>query len=292
MDVRQQSSLVSNHTTWELCYKDSKTPKETRLNTLAALIGSIVVWPIIFLGGIAMLSYSTFNYFNAIWNQSRIIKVLIDNKSLEEYSENRIKCCEKQIEDLKSYAKNLMERRLEKPNELGLPIPQKREFSDHFSSHLPESYWKDFPWSQFLSTDFFQKANIPKSPDRITLLQLEQVRIRINSLLNQKQVLSKSEGRNRLEQIKIIAEFSFVKNGFKRQESKEWVAHSILWLLPSGLFLDLFFNLHADRLNYEGQKHFLPDSTNLKTYADLVDAHNQLIRKHSYLVPYIKQPII
>ena len=61
-----------------------------------------------------------------------------------------------------------------------------------------------------------------------------------------------------MEAIKKIAEMSFVKNTFKRQQAKEWVVHSILWLLPSGIFWDLHFNSpFNNRLTYEGNKHFL-----------------------------------
>ncbi len=293
MDVRVQSILVSNHTNWELTYRDSQCPKETRLSMTAALIGCIVAWPIFLIGGTVMLTLHSFNYFKTRWNQYKVIKVLTNKKNLEKCAEKRIECCKKQIKDLKSHAIFLMEGCLKKPMELNLPIPQKKEIKDYLSSHLPESYWKDFPWDEFLNKDFFQESNIPDNPDKKTLQHLEKVRIKLNRLFHQEKILSNLKGNERLKAVKRITELSFVKNGFKRQKSKEWVVHAIFWLLPSGMFWDLYFNSpNNERLTYEGKSHFLPQSTKLRKYADFVDAHNQLVRNHDFLVPYIENTII
>lgn len=291
MDVRHQSVLISNHLNWELSYEDSQPPKETRLSMLACLVGVTVAWPIFFIGGTLMLTFHSCSYIKARWNQYKILNVLSNQKRLQEYSERRIKCCEKQIENLKSLAMFLLEQELKKPAEVGLPIPQKLGVRDHFSSRLPKDYWKDFPWDKFGNTDFFQKSNVPNTVDKNTLQRLEQIRIRINFLSQQKHVLSNPEGR--LEAIKKIAEMSFVKNSFKRQEAREWIVHSIIWLFPSGIFLDLYFNSPTNhRLTYEGNKKFLPSGTNLQTYDDLVDAHNKLVRNNNFVVPYIEPRIL
>lgn len=291
MDVRHQSVLVSNHLNWELSYEDSQLPKETRLSMLACLAGVTVAWPILFLGGALMLTFHSCNYVKARWNQYKIINVLSSQKRLQEYSERRIQACEKQIESLKSHAIFLMEKHLKKPTETGLPIPQKKGFKDYLSSELPKDYWKDFPWDEFLNTDFFQKSNVPNTPDKNDLQRLEQVRTKINFLSHQKLVLSNPEGR--LEAIKKIAEMSFVKNAFKRQESKEWIVHSILWLLPSGMFWDFYFNSPTNnRLTYEGNKNFLPPGTDFQAYDDLIDAHNKLVRSNNFVVPYIGHKIV
>lgn len=291
MDVRHQSVLVSNHLNWELSYKDYRSPAETRLRMVACLIGVTIAWPIYFLGGAVLLTFHSFKYVKARWNQNKIINVLSNPKRFQEYSERRIQVCEKQIENLKSHAIILMEKYLKAPNETGLPIPQKKGITDYLSSELPKNYWKDFPWERFGDTDFFQKSNDPNSADQNTLKQLEQVRIKINFLSQQKLILSNPE--KRVEAIKKIAEMSFVKNSFRRQESKEWIVHSILWLLPSGMFWDLYFNSPINnRSTYEGNKNFLPVGTDLQTYDDLVDAHNKLVRSNNFVVPYIEHTII
>lgn len=291
MDVRHQSVLVSNHLNWELSYKDSQTRKETRLTMLVCLIGATVTWPIFLVGSaLVLLPLHSFNYFKSRWNQYKIINIFSNPQQLQEYSEKRIQCCEKQIEDLKSYAISLMEKHLKAPTETGLPIPQKKGFKDYLSSRLPKDYWKDFPWNEFVNVDFFQKSNVPDSVDKNTLQGLEQVRTKINFLSQQKLILSNPEGR--LDAIRKIAEMSFVKNAFKRQESKEWMVHSILWLLPSGIFWDVYFNSPTNnRLTYQGNKNFLPLRTNLQTYDDLVDAHNKLVRSNNFVVPYINRII-
>ena len=293
MDVRQQTILVSNHLTWELNYQEGKCPKETLLSMTAALVGSIVGYPMLFLGGTIMFTHSSYNYLKSTWNQSKLINVLSDNNSLKKYAENRIKCCEKQIEDLKTLAIFYMEGNLKKLSQSDLPIPQKKTIKDRLSLHLPKSYWKDFQWDKFQSTDFFQKSNTPSSIDKISKENLETIRIKLNYLSHQKKVLSNPKENERLEAIKRIAELSFVKNGFTKQGSKEWMTHSFLWMFPSGIFWDLYFNSpNNDRLTYEGKKDFLPNTTNLSTFTDFMDAHNQLVRKHDFLVPHIQHTII
>ncbi|PJD95757.1 MAG: hypothetical protein CK425_07555 [Parachlamydia sp.] len=291
MKVRNQSVLVSNHVNWELSYEESQPPKETRLGIVASLIGATVAWPIFLFGGASMLPFHSFNYFKARWNQYKIINILFDSKRIHKYAERRIQCCEKQIEDLKSHAMFLMEKELKKPAEVGLPIPQKQGVRDLFSSRLPKNYWKDFPWNEFVTTDFFQKSKGSHSADKKTWQLLEQVRTKINFLSHQKVILTDPEGR--LDAIKKIAEMSFVKNAFKRQEAKEWIVHSILWLLPSGMFWDLSFNSPTNnRSTYKGNKNFLPAGTDLQAYDDLIDAHNKLVRNNDFVVPYIGYKIV
>ena len=286
MNTRYQSHLVSNHINWELSYEDSQPPQTTRLNAAAGLVISTVCWPILAMTGALMLPFYSYNYFAARWRQDKIIDILSKPKCLNEYSERRIQCCEKQVEDLKSHAIFLMENHLKNTTNVGLPIPR-----EQLSSKSPKNRWKDFPWNEFVNTNFFQKSNVPDIADKKTLQQLEQVRTKINFLSRQKLVLSEPE--RRIEAIKKIAEMSFVKNAFKRQKSKEWIIHSILWLLPSGMFWDGYFNSPPnERSTYEGNKNFLPTGTDLQTYNDLLDAHNKLVRNNDFVVPYIERKIV
>lgn len=291
MDVRQQSMLVSNHTNWELLYQDSERPKESHLQLVAALIITTITWPFFVIIGTGGVIFNSYSYFKAAWNQHRLIKVLSNQKDLEEYAEKRIQNCEKQIEFLKTNAIELMEIHLDKPDEVGLPIPQKKTFLDYLRSNLPDSYWTDFPWNDFLSTDFFQKSIASNPHDKRILKELEEVRTGINYLSHQKTVLLNPEGR--VEATRKIAEMSFIKNAFKKQESKQWIVHTLFWLLPSGAFWDRCFNSpRNDRLTYEGKKVFLASVSNFQPYNDLVDAHNQLVKNHNFLVPYMTHKMI
>lgn len=291
MSKIQPSILVSNHTDWTLAYEEVQCPKQTRLSKAADLVVVTAGWPILFFLGTLMLPYTLVEHFKTRWKQHKIIKVLTNEKSLGRYAGKRIKSCEKQIADIKSHAISLMEQHLKKPNELGLPIPKNKTLRDFFSSSLPKSYWKDFPWKEFSNIDFYARSKVPNIPDKKTLRRLEKDRIRLNYLLHQKEVLSNLEGNERLEAIKKIAEMSFVKHVFKRQESKEGIALSILFLIPTAPFWkDL--SLKSIRSTYEGKKHFLPPKTNLQSYEDVVDAHNKLVKNHNFLVPYVEHKII
>lgn len=265
MSIENQSVLTSNHLNWELTYEDSKLPKEPHWKKVAGLVISTLAWPILFLGGAMLFTWHTCNYAKARWNQYKVIDVLSSPKKLREYAERRSSVCDKQIESLKAYAVSVMEKQLKSPDDL---------------APLKDS------WDQFYITDFFQKANIPNTQDKFFICQLEQVRVRINFLMQQKLALSNPE--DRLDAVKKIAEMSFIKNAFKRQESKEWAIHSIIWMCPLGFFLDLKFNPPNDRATYEGNKNLLLD----ESYEDLVDAHNKLIRKNNFLVPFIQNKII
>lgn len=284
------SILASSHANWELTYKDSQPVKETRSNKIANLIAVTIVYPLCFLAGALISTASLFQYAKSIWNQHKIITILSNPKRLKEYAEKRTQICEKQIKDLKSRAIELMERDFKKLADVGLPIPQKKKFSDYFSPELPKDYWKDFPWNEFLNTDFFQKSNNPKTTAKDTLEQFEGIRTKINYLSHQKLVLSNPEGR--VEAIKKIAEMSFIKNAFERQRLKEMAISSLSMLIPSGLFWYAHLSSRNDRLIYEGNKNFLPVGTNLRTYNDLLDAHNKLVRNNDFVVPYIAHTII
>ncbi|MBA2368196.1 MAG: hypothetical protein H0V82_04125 [Candidatus Protochlamydia sp.] len=285
MSVRNQNILASNHTNWELCYQHSQTQEETNLNKIAALVGCTAAWPLFFLAGALTLTVTSSNYFIARWKQYKIINILSNPQKLEGYAERRIQCCEKQIENLKNHAKICMKDHLKNPNEVGLPIPQISFFQSLNERSQRIDPWVNFPWNEFLNTNFLEKSNNPNTSDKLTLLQLERARIKINFLLRQNAFLANPEGR--LEAVKKIAEMSFVKQAFNRQESKEMTIHSVLWMLPSGFYWDLFLRRINARLTYEGNKNLLPTITNLQTYDDLLDAHNTLIRNNDFIVPYI-----
>ena len=127
--------------------------------------------------------------------------------------------------------------------------------------------------------------NVKEAHFQRDLELLEQSRLRLQFLLHQKTVLTDLSGETRLDAVRKIAEISFVRNGFKRQEAKEGIGRVFIWFLPTGMFWNLSFGSN-ERLTFEGKKEFLTGLPNANRYNDLVDAHNQLIKNHDYLVPY------
>lgn len=284
MSIQHKSHLVSNHENWELIYKDRDVQPLSQLRFIGDLVTTAIAWPMCFLLATVLLPMYSFSYVKARRNQYKILNVLSNPKQMEEYTRKRIQVCEARIENLKSMAIQRMER---KPALIGLPIPQKQGILDSLSK-IPD-HWKDFPWYTFMDADFFQKSKDLNDVDKHSLQNLEQIRKQMSVLSHQKEVLL-SPGR--LEIIKKIAEMSFIKNAFKRQESKEWIFRSILWLVPFGFFVDERFNLTNDRITYEGKKNFLPNGPQWKNYKDLVDAHNQLVRRNDFVVPYVETEIV
>jgi hypothetical protein len=251
-------------------------------NVLTIVI-CLIVWPVFALFGGLILLMGLSSYFKSIWNQRKILSVLRNDNSLKEYAGKRIKACEAYIKVLQKETISFM-KTLRKPDELGLPIPKKW----CFLSKIPEEAWTDFPWNDFLNTEIFQKvSNDPNNLDKFDLKYLEEIRTRYKHLEHQKHFLSNSE--INLEDIKRIAELSFVKNAFYRQESKKMMVASIYMFIPWGLCLFRASDVNA-RSAYEGKKDLLPSISNFEKYTDLVDAHNQLIEKNDFLVPLITPP--
>ncbi len=96
-----------------------------------------------------------------------------------------------------------------------------------------------------------------------------------------------------LNAISRIAELSFIKNSFNRQNAKECLVRSLLWIIPLGMYYD--FNFRApvnDQNTYAEKKEFLAPIPSLQKYDDLIDAHNQLIRENDFLFPFIEPKIV
>ncbi|MBA3721423.1 MAG: hypothetical protein H0W88_03380 [Parachlamydiaceae bacterium] len=289
MDLVQKCTLVSNPTNWELIYKDKEVqPTKDSTYKVVYLVISIVAWPIFFLAGALALTYNAYYYFKATFHQSKIIEVLTDDRHLLEYEKNRIHECKNQINKLKFIALPTL-KMLNKPNELGLPNPIIRYPENTPAEETPEAYYPDFPWNDFINTNFLEKSNDPYKLDKKRMIMLEHIRLSLLFLSRQITVLSNSAGNDKLEAIKKIAELSFVKIQLKKEESKKWVFSSILEMIPLGHFWNTFSQPNVnDRLKYEKNKQFLLSINNLNTYEDLVDAHNKLVTNNSYLLPYIK----
>lgn len=294
MVVQPFNRLVSNPANWTLSYQEFAGQKNTPLNILGAIAISIVAYPLFFIGGIMMSTYCTCKYLNARTQQRLAIKVLTDPKYLQEFANNRVEQLDKQMLSLKKRAIFYIEKRLSKPDIISLPIPQKTwslRSMPNRNDQLPAG-WSDFPWDQFISTDFLALSNCiskqdDKNFDRETLKQLESIRQRMIFNRRQHATLTSNAG-DRVELIKKIAQLKFIKNGFEAQDYKNTALATSFWLLPTGFFWSILYSEnHNDRGIYEGKKELLLPSTNLAHYVDLVDAHNQLIQNNDFLVPYI-----
>lgn len=278
----QQSFLKSNRTTRELEFDDFPKRKDGLLEKATAFALLTATWPLFFIAGGLFLALNARNYIGAKWNQSKLVTALSDSKHLEEYSKKRLDACEKQIKRLKHRAIIFMDHEVKKLDHLHLPIPKRNKWNDYFANKLPDEVWKDFQWNKFLETDFLQTSSASNKTD---LKYLDEIKVKLRFLLHQKDVLTKLEGKERIEAIKRIAEFGLIKSELIKQNSKEWIVRCICWMVPTGIFWDLVYSTNHARQTYEGNKKFLPPTLN--QYADLIDAHNQLMRNHDFLVPYI-----
>lgn len=276
--------LINRGGNGEISYYDFSNKPE--MTPLQLLIVAAVAAPLLFLVGCVGCLAGAVVYLEKNWKQMRLTKVLTRQKDLEYYAARRFQRCQQRIDVLRSNAIELMEA-LKRPNDFDFPIPQKMTLMDRLSTRLPESYWKGFPWDKFLKTKFIQKSKTPKHPDKIALVKLGKIRIKMIHLFNQRHLFLNQKKDQKLESAQRIAELSFVKNSFKIHEDKAMLKACVCLLFPTGIFWYYYFSLPSnDRLTYVGKKHFLPANTKLTQYADLVDAHNQLVKNNPFLVPY------
>lgn len=306
-------NLVSSYKTWELVYRDSKpvkirdpiqtteTVKKTCLTHLMNVVKFVVLLPfklLAVLGFVIMMPIAgafgfisgSIRYFQAISNQNKLIKLLTNDKQLEVYIQERLQLCEKEIAAVKNLVIDQI-RKLENPDELSLSIPPKPTFLASVREIFgKKSGWENFDWDKFVKINLIEKENFIKDSKK-NLWGLEAYRTVLQRFIRQKEVLTNLKGNERLEAIKRIAELFFVKNVFSRQNAKFkafFLAPICLLpiLFPIGCIWQRFFG-KTTRMILEDKKDFLPLNTDLRKYKDLVDAHNQLIKNHDYLVPYI-----
>lgn len=280
MDIRH-TALVSNPPNWELTYKESSR-KESYGSMIGAFVISAVAWPLFALICPCGLYAYANAYFKTISKQAHAVKVLSNPNTLERYSEQILSKNARAIIKQKLLAISVLEKMHNFPS-LGLPLPSQQ---GHFNNAPTEALWRNFPWEEFIKKDFLSMSrNVKEAHFQRDLELLEQSRLRLQFLLHQKTVLTDLSGETRLDAVRKIAEISFVRNGFKRQEAKEGIGRVFIWFLPTGMFWNLSFGSN-ERLTFEGKKEFLTGLPNANRYNDLVDAHNQLIKNHDYLVPY------
>lgn len=291
--------LTLNLQTRELSYKAYKDPNvdASSLVKLRAAVVCLIAYPIIFVVGLIGIGVFTSEYFTEKRNQERMIEVLTNGENLSQYAKETALRSEEQINKLKSDAWFIMEHELRDPDQLDISIPKRESFWDGISQKVAtgksdeeraSERWKDFSWDNFLKADFSQKLESVNSSDKINLGWLIKNQIQINCLLKQRAILT-TPGEH-LEVIKKIAEMSFVKSAFNRQNSKKIILLCIAALIPLGLLFKIYFNRPNDRLIYEGNKDFLPKETALADYDDLVAAHNSLA-KNDFLAPFLFGPV-
>jgi len=295
MEVR----LFTNRVNWMLGYrckesegtgKFSRSTFETVLVRIALFVFFIFIWPVTFLCSACGLLRESYSFIKAKYKQYKIMKILSNPGDLKAYGKNRVQWCEKQIDFLKNEAIKSMDEDFKKPEVLGLSIPQKSFWYNFFSKREKEEIWDEFRWDEFAKKDFLQLPTVQNNFDeKYSLKKLDHIRLKMIFLCRQKHELTQPNVK--AEVIKNIAEMSLIKATFKVQASKRNFFHSMLILLNAGLDLEYkYYYPQNDRLTYEGKKEFLSAGTDLQKYDDLVKAHNGLVEKHDYLVPYLQSP--
>lgn len=275
-------SLETSRTNWELYYNTFEEKSESLPKVVVAVILTTFLYPICLIIGTIIFCSGAHLFCRSVYNQFKLKKILSSDELLKKYNENRITECEKQIEKCKRFAIHYIQK-LENPEELQLPIPQRKGFIARLLTK-DEEVWKNFSWDAFRKGDFFERLASRKNGDISTL---EKLRIRMDRITNQKQQLLALDNQRRMEMIRTIAEFSFIKNAFNKEEAKKFLAFSSIFIIPCGIAFSSYLFSSNDRQTYQGKKAFLPPETRLDRFADLLDAHNQLIKDRPFLVPYL-----
>jgi hypothetical protein len=212
-----------------------------------------------------------------------LVKILQNETLLKKYNENRIAACDRKIADLKKTAIVWMGG-LRNPEEMPFKVPKPQTFRDYFVRE--EELWTQFDWNLFFNSDFIKlKKENPKAR-KVDCEKLEEVRVQLSFLLHQKEILGKKVGEERLDCIKKIAQFSFVKHEFIKNRALDWVKFSLCFIIPSGPFWAEYFQIFSkEDLLYTGKKECL--LPNLQKYDNFIGAHNKLIEENDFLVPYM-----
>lgn len=269
-------SLASVKNTWELTYTEDNT---TFLGKALVGVISVAAAPIISVVGVFILYNSGKKWIKshlrtqtALFQQNLIAKD--DDVALKQLAAARVKRCDNRIEKLKAAIKKTLTQDFWDSAKLEVGVPQKRGFYDYLAKKLPESYWNDFSWDDFLKKDFDESklAQMDKAP----FYAIERLRIRLVITLKQKEELS-----NRPEAIKEVIELKHLKNVIKIEEAKKWLLHGLFCLIPTGLFWDFAFFISDDKQRFEAIK-FGTDN--------VLETHNKLVKK-GYLTPFLTHTI-
>lgn len=303
-------SLISHSRTWELQYEESKRVEFGCLEKSAGFLLSAIVWPAFILISPVFVAYNIGKYVKHGLKQAKAVKILKDENQnqLQQYGASRVAGIERKIEKLKERAKNSIESHLRKNNlgpfgrgtckigylleSIGLQglstVPEQtgNKLPKDYWNKLPKDYWKNLNWDDYLAKDFFAISKAARPCDTDICQTLHAFQVKYHTLLRQKEALATGNDNEKLEKVRKIAELSFVKHGFKKQATKEWLLSPLLWALPTGGMFWFLYSSTNERVLLENKKEHVKAVSSLQQYVDLVKAHNELIKNRDYLVPY------
>jgi len=269
-------SLASIRNTWELSYSEDKAPYGKGVKALIGAV-SLIASPIISLVGALILSNSISNAlksYKAKEEAALHMSTCIGNSDIEKkLADRQLSKCDKKIIEYKNRIKQTLTKNMWDAAGLQLQVPQKRNVFDYLSKELPEAYWNDFSWDDFLKADLINKKT--HEGDAGAINALEQLQAKLKAKIKQKEELGKNP-----QNIRNVIELKYIKNSIKLEQAKTWLIHGLFCLIPTGLFWDCIFIMPIDdKAKFEGKKGFSKDE-------NLISAHNRLI-KNDYLVPYM-----
>ncbi|MBS4167950.1 hypothetical protein [Parachlamydia sp. AcF125] len=138
-------------------------------------------------------------------------------------------------------------------------------------------------WKKFSQINFYQNY-LSQKKFREEFEKLEKIQKKMTIVEKQNAILPSDDNN---EAIQKILELKAVKNKFKLMRATENLKLFICAMLPLGF---LFSPLGKGRSLFKGKKELLPQLPLFDKYADLVEAHNQLIERHECLVPLLIKP--
>lgn len=256
-----QNTLVSDPKTHELVYKNSQPTKIEPIDFLITLI----TYPIFAVLSSVFLIVLPINYLELYIKRKKMINVLSGSKNFEKFAEEKLQALDKQIHNLKYIFYKLYTLPGTSSPPGGLTMYPDKLISE--AANFPKADLEKFS-IDFLETTFFQTKMKP----------LEKYRVQLFQAIKQKKALSKLSGSEKTETINNIAQLIFLNQQIKIQEVKKNLNKSLFYLLPIGFIYNKNFNrILNEKSIYEGNKKLLHPSMN--KYSDLVDAHNQIIKK-------------
>ncbi|MBS4167952.1 hypothetical protein [Parachlamydia sp. AcF125] len=273
--VRTTSRLVTNHENWQLEYRNkSRVISKTNasISFVRECVISAIAYPIFLVGSLIFLPETLLARYRASTRQARTMAILQDKALLESYKNKKLEKHKNRIVALEKSALPLLATR-------SLLTLKPLSYSKKWSGDKKRDYW-----NKFLETDFYQEFLSTKNFNAFLLERLEKIRKKFSVLDKQNAVLPDDKSDSALQEILLL---KAIKNKFKLTQAQNHLKVTFLRILPFGSML--YAPIKAWSF-YERKKELLPQLPLFNKYADLVEAHNQLIERHEYLVPLLTEP--
>ncbi len=261
--------------------------------SLLDVIMSLIGYPAGILLGATVGAIESYKYFKYQRKQVKLLRILNDAPSLQQYKASRVQALDEKIARLKRRAEEHIQivRHTGCLKEGELPLSTRAWTNEH---------WKDFGTTDILA---LAGKQLPTKVNAFALnmenfIYCDAYRRRIGALMAQKELFQKSPLEGEEGIARKIAEMSYIKTLFKKQSSLSQL-RSFKWLfIPFGLlcvptrsaapYLVIRHHGFQDKEVFNNRSTDLSLVPSLKEKGpDLVDTHNQLLKESAYLMPYI-----